>query len=234
MVSPMARARFPFDVLVVDDDEDIRDLMVSFFHDRSMPVTAAHDGRAAVLALERSAGRYGLVVTDVNLPGVNGFAVLEAARRANASCYVIVVTGYASLDSALQAVRGGAYDYLPKPFSLGQLDVILTRIADRTALENENRRLLSHRGGAAMSSAAPAGLDERLAAIEASLTRLEAALGLDSERRPFDARVPAHRHMTAPPSLPRAGRWPIEDPAETPPHRLTPAFGGALHTRGNK
>lgn len=229
----MARARLPLDVLVVDDDEDIRDLIVSFFHDRSMPVTAAHDGRAAVLALERSAGRYGLVVTDVNLPGVDGFAVLEAARRANASCYVVVVTGYASLDSALQAVRGGAYDYLPKPFSLGQLDVILTRIADRTALEDENRRLLSHRGGSP-GTASPGGLEERLASIEAALTRLEAALGPATERRPFDARVPAHRHMTAPPPLSRAGRWSIEDPAESVPHGLAPAFGGALHTRGNK
>ncbi|MEZ5284227.1 MAG: response regulator [Vicinamibacterales bacterium] len=58
-----------------------------------------------------------MVITDVNLPGVDGFAVLDAARRANASCYVVIVTGYASLDSAIQAVRGGAYDYLPKPFS---------------------------------------------------------------------------------------------------------------------
>ena len=61
--------------------------------------------------------------------------MLQAATQANASCYVVIVTGYASLDSAIQAVRVGAYDYLTKPFSLGQLDVILNRITDRAALD---------------------------------------------------------------------------------------------------
>ena len=52
-----------------------------------------------------------------------------------------MITGYATLDSALRAVREGAYDYLAKPFSLGQLDVMLARIQDRIALERENRDL---------------------------------------------------------------------------------------------
>ena len=129
--------------------------------------------------LERSAGRYGMVITDVNLPGADGFAVLEAARRANASCYVVVVTGYASLDSAIQAVRGGAYDYLPKPFSLGQLEVILQRIADRASLEDENRRLTvaGQRLTDRLALSSLAGVEDRLAAIESALARIESCLG---------------------------------------------------------
>ncbi|MDH4062955.1 MAG: response regulator [Acidobacteriota bacterium] len=175
----MQTTSFSWDVLVVDDDEDVRELIVSFFTTLGARVATAQDGRAAVLELERSAGRYGLVVTDVNLPGADGFSVLAAARRANASCYVVVVTGYASLDSAIQAVRGGAYDYLPKPFSLGQLDLILQRITDRASLEEENRRLAlaGQRLTDRLSLSSLAGVEDRLAAIESAVARIESSLG---------------------------------------------------------
>lgn len=169
----------PWDVMVVDDDEGIRELIVSFFHTLGVRVTSAQDGRAAIAELERSAGRYGMVVTDVNLPGADGFEVLESARRVNASCYVVIVTGYASLDSAIQAVRGGAYDYLPKPFSLGQLEVILQRITDRASLEAENRRLASagQRLTDRLAGVATTAIDDRLAGIELALARIESCLG---------------------------------------------------------
>ena len=156
---PQLPARF--DVLVVDDDERVRELVKSYLSSQGMPVTGANDGAAAISLLQRSHGRYRLVITDLNLPGADGFAVLHAARQANASCYVVIVTGYASLDSAILAVRVGAYDYLTKPFSLGQLDVILTRIAERASLEMENRELVhtatpsAHTAVAAPVSAPP-------------------------------------------------------------------------------
>jgi two-component system response regulator AtoC len=175
-----------FDVLVVDDDPAIRELIMAYFHSVGMRVAGAHDGRAAIGALQRSEGRYGLVVTDLNLPGADGFAVLQAARQANAFCYVVIVTGYASLDSAIQAVRVGAYDYLTKPFSIGQLDVILRRITDRAALVDENRQLVqpsntgppSLVGGLATSLPAVdlTSLERRITAIEAALARIESRL----------------------------------------------------------
>jgi DNA-binding NtrC family response regulator len=180
----MLPRRFPWDVMVVDDDVDVRDLILSFLITLGIKATTAQDGRAAITELERSAGRYGLVITDVNLPGADGFAVLEAARRVNASCYVVIVTGYASLDSAIQAVRGGAYDYLPKPFALGQLEVVLQRISDRAALEEENRRLVSASHHLADRVTPTLPLDERLAAIEAALVRIEASLRSVSEASP--------------------------------------------------
>ena len=63
--------------------------------------------------------------------------MLKAAKAANPSVAVIIVTGYASVDSAVRAVRLGAYDYLTKPFTLGQIDVIVRRAAERQALEAE-------------------------------------------------------------------------------------------------
>lgn len=179
---------FPFEVLVVDDDDGIIELILAYFNELRIPVTAAKDGRAAIATLQRSHGRFGLVITDLILPGADGFAVLQAARHANPGCYVVIVTGYASVDSAVQAVRVGAYDYLAKPFSMGQLGVVLGRIADRTQLEeasrNPNRhaevRSNSRNMDPVVVNTAPeavATLDEmRMIRIEASLARIETRL----------------------------------------------------------
>jgi DNA-binding NtrC family response regulator len=185
---PLFAMKPQWDALVVDDDEQIRELLISYFTSRGLNVTGAQDGRAAISALERSNGRFGLVITDLSLPGADGFAVLQAARQANASCYVVIVTGYASLDSAIYAVRVGAYDYLTKPFSLGQLDVMLKRIADRASLEQENRDLV--KGPLQPSAVSVAPFDAKpvnaarvvavLTRIEHVLIRLEAKLDLVS------------------------------------------------------
>lgn len=130
---PLEELTRDLDVLVVDDEPTVRELLLEYFNGLGFRVTGAEDGRNAIEMLQRAAGRFGLVITDLNLPGADGFAVLQAARRANPQCFVVIITGYASLDSAIRAVRVGAYDYLTKPFSLAQLDVILTRIRERRA-----------------------------------------------------------------------------------------------------
>jgi CheY-like chemotaxis protein len=148
---PVIPSDEPLEVLLVDDELSTREVLEQFCRSRSLPVTTASDGRAAITALERSPSRFTIVLTDINMPGADGFEVLKTARAGNRSCYVVMITGYATLDSALRAVREGAYDYLAKPFSLGQLDVMLARIKDRIALERENRdlrrRLGSRAGG---------------------------------------------------------------------------------------
>jgi DNA-binding NtrC family response regulator len=177
------------EVLVVDDDPQVRELLVEYFRARGFRVDSATDGRAAVAELRRSPGQYGLILTDLHLPGVDGLAVLEAARAADRSACVVIITGYASLDSAVRAVRLGAYDYLTKPFSLGQIDVLLQRIAERRALETENRTLSKSAPAvpayAPPSPAAPgdrlARIENRLGVIETLLRDLVAQLGA---RRP--------------------------------------------------
>jgi DNA-binding NtrC family response regulator len=168
-----------FQVLVVDDEPAARELLLEYFQSRGFAVTGAQDGRAAITTLQRSNGCYGLVVTDLSLPGADGFAVLHAARQANPSTYVVIVTGYASLDSAIRAVRVGAYDYLTKPFSLSQLEVILERIQDRIKLQETNRRLQPGRSAADYPERAGSELphlEQRLTAIEQTLARIERAL----------------------------------------------------------
>lgn len=164
----------PFDVLVVDDDSDTREVLTEFCRTLGLTVAVAEDGRAALAAIERSPAQYRVVLTDICMPGADGFEVLKAVRAANPSSYVVMITGYATLDSALRAVHDGAYDYLPKPFALGQLEVVLARIRDRMALEDENRMLTRKmdgmRGG---GDHGPGTLSWRLSALEDRLARIE-------------------------------------------------------------
>jgi two-component system response regulator AtoC len=157
-----------FEVLIADDEPAVRELLTEWFATKGLTASTVSDGRAGVAALERSDGKYGLVLTDVNMPGADGFAVTKAAREANESTYVVIMTGFASLDSAIHAVRSGAHDYLTKPFSLGQIDVILQRAMSLFALEKENRRL--SRGGAG----ALAAIESRLESIERTLNHVHA------------------------------------------------------------
>lgn len=172
----------PLNVLVVDDEPEIRELLVEYFRDRGFETATAGDGRAAIAAIERDPARYRLIVSDLQMPGADGLAVLRAAKAANPSCDVVIITGYASLDSAIQAVRLGAYDYLTKPFSMGQIDVMVQRLTDRLALEAENRQLVRQLGGRAgvdrdlPVNGGPSSVAARLDAIESRLGRLEALL----------------------------------------------------------
>lgn len=163
----MTDQRRHFDVLIADDDSGVRDLLVDFLGERGLSVASTPDGRAAVTALERSGGRCRLVFADIAMPGADGFAVLTAARIANPSTYVVMITGYGSLETAINAVRLGAQDYLTKPFSLGQVDVILRQSTARFNLEQENRQLTSGPLAAALSS-----IDARLASMEQQLKDL--------------------------------------------------------------
>jgi two-component system response regulator AtoC len=170
-----------FEVLVVDDEAETREVLSEFCRTLGLTVTAADDGRSAVTAIRRAPAQFRVVLTDIWMRGADGFEVLKTARDANPSVYVVMITGYATLDSALRAVREGAYDYLPKPFALGQLEVVFGRIRDRIALEEENR-MLSRQVDGIRDGGGPRNRDVswRLDAIEERLARIEDLL----RRRP--------------------------------------------------
>src|SRR5262245_22285979 len=173
----------PFHVLDVDDGPDLRNLLAQYSREREHQVTSLADGPQAVAELERHPTKYQLVITDLQLPGIDGLGVLRAARSANPSAMVIIVTGYASLDSAVQAVRLGAYDYLTKPFSLGQLDVIVQPLAERQAVEAETRQL-ARRVGDRESTELKGAVADRLQMIDARLSRIEELLARLLGERP--------------------------------------------------
>jgi DNA-binding NtrC family response regulator len=182
---PIDESRGQFEVLVVDDEPRVRELILAYFNTLGVRAVGAQDGRSAIATLQRSPGRFPLVITDLNLPGADGFAVLQAARQAYTGCFVVIITGFASLDSAIQAVRVGAYDYLTKPFSIGQLDAVLRRVREQTDGDPRSIGQPTERPSLReLSQVRATDFEDRLASIESAIERFEQMLQGHSESTP--------------------------------------------------
>jgi DNA-binding NtrC family response regulator len=126
-------------ILVVEDDPGLRFTMTDALEGKGFAVTGADNGVEAIRRLLDEA--YDVVVTDLRLPGKDGMEVLRAARGKNPPPSVVVMTGYASVESAVAAMKDGAEDYLTKPFPMDALLLLLGKILRLRSLEEENRDL---------------------------------------------------------------------------------------------
>ena len=127
-------------ILVVDDEENVTQILQDLLSENDYDVDTAPTGEVALESL--AANRYDLLLTDLNLPGVNGIEVVAAAKEADPEMVVIVITGYASTGTAIDALRRGAYDYITKPFDLWEVDQIVSRGLQSRRLVQENLRLV--------------------------------------------------------------------------------------------
>lgn len=116
-------------ILVVDDDRQVTDMLRDYLVGRGYAVTAVYGGREALEAF--STGNFHILIVDMKMPDVDGLAVLKIVRKTDQAAVVIMITGYASTDSAVEAINFGAYDYIAKPFKWEHLDVVLRRAIER-------------------------------------------------------------------------------------------------------
>jgi DNA-binding response OmpR family regulator len=142
-VSDAAR---PTRVLVAEDEAHLGVLLEGFLAARGHRVTLVRDGRAALAALQ--GGDYDVALTDVQMPGLDGLALLEAARALPRPPEVIVVTGNGAGDAPLRALRAGAYDAVTKPYRMQELELRVQRAAEKRALRLTVAALLAAQGGA--------------------------------------------------------------------------------------
>jgi signal transduction histidine kinase len=126
-------------ILVIDDEEHIRSTLEEFISMSGYAVETAHDGARGLELLGRSC--YDLVLCDLRMPGVDGAAVLEEACTTQPATPVIVMTGHATIESAIHALRSGAYDYLRKPFTLGEIERTIESCFERKRLVERNLEL---------------------------------------------------------------------------------------------
>jgi DNA-binding NtrC family response regulator len=126
-------------VLVVDDDADMSAMLARHLESEHMAVVAATGGGAALKAL--ASQEFDVVVTDLVMDEVGGLEVLAAAGRCRPTPRVILMTAFGTLETAIEAMRQGAYDYLTKPFKLAQVTVAVRRAFDDHRLRHENERL---------------------------------------------------------------------------------------------
>jgi two-component system response regulator PilR (NtrC family) len=123
-------------VLVVDDEKSMRDLLSITLEKEGYDVVTAAGGEAAIEALRRDATD--AVITDLRMPKVDGLQVLRAAKEISPDMAVIVVTAVASTETAVEAMKLGAYDYITKPFKLDEVSLIVRNALERKRLRDEN------------------------------------------------------------------------------------------------
>jgi len=132
----------PFNnVLVVDDEESMRHLLTVILTDRGYEVRAVSNGEDALREL--SSRDYDLVLSDVRMPRMDGLALLRRALELHPELTFIVMSAYGTHDTAIEAMKAGAYDYVSKPFKPEEVVLVLRKAEERLRLSRENRRLRS-------------------------------------------------------------------------------------------
>ncbi len=130
----------PARILIVDDEPAVSEVLSEFLSGIGFDVKVAADATAAEAAIAEY--RPDVILTDINLPGRSGLDVMRVAREHDPEIAVIVITGYASAGTAIEALRQGALDYITKPFDLDQVQKLVERGSSHRRLRAENRRLL--------------------------------------------------------------------------------------------
>ena len=123
-------------LLVVDDERSMRELLSIVLRREGYDVTLAENGRAAIEHLE--SGRFDLLISDIKMPDMTGVDVLRAAKRLDPDILGIMITAFASADTAIEAMRLGAHDYLSKPFDVDELKMKVRNALEQRQLRQEN------------------------------------------------------------------------------------------------
>ena len=129
----------PLKTLVVDDEAVVRDSLAQWFREDGHEVRTAADGNEALLALRE--GPWDVALLDIRMPGMDGLEVQRRILAASPDTTIIIMTAYASVQTAVRALKEGAYDYITKPFDPDELSALLRRISEKQKLRRENEEL---------------------------------------------------------------------------------------------
>jgi len=123
-------------ILVVDDEEIVRESLGGWLEKDGYTVASAPEGRSAIERLK--AEPWSIMVVDLKMPGMDGLQVLEEAKKLRPEIAVVIMTAYATVDTAVSAMKMGAYDYLVKPFDPEELSIMMQKIVSQQSLVREN------------------------------------------------------------------------------------------------
>jgi len=126
-------------ILIVEDGRSQREMLKDFLAREGHRVTEAEDGNTAIRQVQ--GGHFDLLLLDFKMPGMNGIEVLEKIKNINPKISVIMMTAYGTIETAVDAMKLGAVDYIPKPIDLDQLLALVSRISERQTLIRENEIL---------------------------------------------------------------------------------------------
>jgi two-component system, NtrC family, response regulator PilR len=123
-------------ILVVDDEQSLRDVLSIMLKRAGYAVTSAMDGEEVIELLNKEI--FDLVITDLRMPKLDGMEVLKAVKSASPDTVVLIITAFATADSAVEAMKQGAYDYLTKPFQVDEVQLIIRNALEKRRLTTEN------------------------------------------------------------------------------------------------
>jgi DNA-binding NtrC family response regulator len=142
-VKPMSNTqRTPIRLLIVDDDEQMRRTLVGRFERKGLAVSNAGSGEQALEIAAKT--RFDVAVLDLHLPGINGVELLEKLKERQPDLEALLLTAHSSVETAVAAMKKGAYDYLLKPFHLPELEVHIQKAYEKVQLARRERRLVQH------------------------------------------------------------------------------------------
>ena len=136
----MTRHDDSFRILIVDDNKELREILEEYLQGEGDLIDGASNGREALL--KHNNGPYDLIITDLNMPELDGMELMRRVRQDNEVTEFIVITAYASLDTAVEAVKLGAFDYIVKPFRMEELKVAVKNVRDKVRLKKLNMALV--------------------------------------------------------------------------------------------
>jgi NtrC-family two-component system response regulator AlgB len=151
-------------ILITDDEPNIRNHLASYVRSLGHEVETAADGVDALAVLGRRT--FDLVFSDVRMARLDGMTLLHELRRRAPETTVVLMTAYATVAQAVEAIRAGAHDYLVKPFGLDQIDLVLGRVLEVQRLRRENRRLKQAAGEVPILGSASPVMQHALATAE--------------------------------------------------------------------
>lgn len=130
-----------FKVLIVDDEEGPRRAIeAALYREKNLHIKTARSGEEALGYFD--SGIFDLVLTDIRMPQMDGIDLLRKIHERSPDTLVILITGYGTLNSAIDAIRAGAYDYLTKPFKVEELCIVVERAVEKIKLLRENEKLI--------------------------------------------------------------------------------------------
>jgi DNA-binding NtrC family response regulator len=127
-------------ILIVDDETSVADILKDCLSDKGRSIHVCYNGLDGIEHIQRN--HYDLIIVDLVMPKVGGLDVLKYAKKENPDILVIIITGYASLETAIMAVKEGAYDYIRKPCKLEEIKIVVDNAIEKIRLYRENKELL--------------------------------------------------------------------------------------------